>query len=162
MIYDELSKNNIETEFPGIQDFLRKSKYKLNTPGKESARIGIKFSETWCPGLFAGVQLNNNDNSLQSFDSPQFVVIVDCMNGNKSEYQGTGWFTSLKDMQSQEETETGFHIQTSSDNPWRVLILHKPLTEVLKGTRYEEQKKDIKDENVSGINLIFKYYNDNM
>ena len=161
-IYDELSKNNIETEFPGIQDFLRKSKYKLNTPGKESGRIGIKFSETWCPGLFAGVQLNNNDHSLQKFDSPQLVVIVDCVNGMKSKYQGTGWFKSLKDMQSKEETETGFHIQTASDNPWRVLILHKPLTGVLKGTRYEEQKKDIKDEIVSGINLILKYYNGNM
>ena len=31
-----------------------------------------------------------------------------------------------------------------------------------KHNEYEEQKKDIKDEIVSGINLILKYYNANM
>ena len=162
-IYDDFRKSDIEKLCPGIQDFLKGSEFKLNTPGKESGRIGIKFSETWRPGLFAGVQLNNNDKSLQSFLSPELVVIIDCMKGKKSKYQDEGWFASItKDKQSKDITETEFYIQTDSDNPWRVLILHKPLTEVLKGTRYEEQKKDIKDEIVSGINLILKYYNDNM
>lgn len=162
-IYDDFRKSDIEKLCPGIQDFLKESEFKLNTPGKESGLIGIKFSETWRPGLFAGVQLNNNDKSLQSFLSPELVVIIDCMKGKKSKYQDEGWFASItKDKQSKDITETEFYIQTDSDNPWRVLILHKPLTEVLKGTRYEEQKKDIKDEIVSGINLILKYYNDNM
>lgn len=154
-----------EEKFPRIKDFLTdfdpfvsKETYSRN----EIRRLGIEFTRNWNPGLFAGVQMNNDDDSLQSFDSPQLVVIIDCMEGKKSEYQNTKWFTSVKDKQSKEEIETGFHIQTDSDNPWRVLILHKPLTEVLKGTRYEEQKKDIKDEIVSGINLILKYYNDNM
>ena len=154
-----------EEKFPRIKDFLTdfdpfvsKETYSRN----EIRRLGIEFTRNWNPGLFAGVQMNNDDDSLQSFDSPQLVVIIDCMEGKKSEHQNTKWFTSVKDKQSKEEIETGFHIQTDSDNPWRVLILHKPLTEVLKGTRYEEQKKDIKDEIVSGINLILKYYNDNM
>ena len=154
-----------EEKFPRIKDFLTdfdpfvsKETYSRN----EIRRLGIEFTRNWNPGLFAGVQMNNDDDSLQSFDSPQLVVIIDCMEGKKSEHQNTKWFTSVKDKQSKEEIETGFHIQTDSDNPWRVLILHKPLTEVLKGTRYEEQKKDIKDEIVSGINLILKYYNDNV
>ena len=154
-----------EEKFPRIKDFLTdfdpfvsKETYSRN----EIRRLGIEFTRNWNPGLFAGVQMNNDDDSLQSFDSPQLVVIIDCMEGKKSEHQNTKWFTSVKDKQSKEEIETGFHIQTDSDNPWRVLILHKPLTEVLKGTRYEEQKKDIKDEIVSGINLILKYYNANM
>ncbi len=155
-----------EEKFPRIKDFLTdfdpfvsKETYSRN----EIRRLGIEFTRNWNPGLFAGVQMNNDDDSLQSFDSPQLTVIIDCMEGKKSKYQNEGWFASIaKDKQSKEEIETGFHIQTDSDNPWRVLILHKPLTEVLKGTRYEEQKKDIKDEIVSGINLILKYYNDNM
>ena len=155
-----------EEKFPRIKDFLTdfdpfvsKETYSRN----EIRRLGIEFTRNWNPGLFAGVQMNNDDDSLQSFDSPQLTVIIDCMEGKKSKYQNEGWFASIaKDKQSKEEIETGFHIQKDSDNPWRVLILHKPLTEVLKGTRYEEQKKDIKDEIVSGINLILKYYNDNM
>ena len=155
-----------EEKFPRIKDFLTdfdpfvsKETYSRN----EIRRLGIEFTRNWNPGLCAGVQMNNDDDSLQSFDSPQLTVIIDCMEGKKSKYQNEGWFASIaKDKQSKEEIETGFHIQTDSDNPWRVLILHKPLTEVLKGTRYEEQKKDIKDEIVSGINLILKYYNDNM
>lgn len=155
-----------EEKFPRIKDFLTdfdpfvsKETYSRN----EIRRLGIEFTRNWNPGLFAGVQMNNDDDSLQSFDSPQLTVIIDCMEGKKSKYQNEGWFASIaKDKQSKEEFETGFHIQTDSDNPWRVLILHKPLTGVLKGTRYEEQKKDIKDEIVSGINLILKYYNDNM
>lgn len=157
-----------EEKFPRIKDFLTDfdpfvSKETYSRNKNEIRRLGIEFTRNWNPGLFAGVQMNNDDDSLQSFDSPQLVVIIDCMKGKKSKYQDEGWFASItKDKQSKDITETKFYIQTDSDNPWRVLILHKPLTEVLKGTRYEEQKKDIKDEIVSGINLILKYYNDNM
>lgn len=157
-----------EEKFPRIKDFLTDfdpfvSKETYSRNENEIRRLGIEFTRNWNPGLFAGVQMNNDDDSLQSFDSPQLVVIIDCMKGKKSKYQDEGWFASItKDKQSKDITETKFYIQTNSDNPWRVLILHKPLTEVLKGTRYEEQKKDIKDEIVSGINLILKYYNDNM
>lgn len=157
-----------EEKFPRIKDFLTDfdpfvSKETYSRNENEIRRLGIEFTRNWNPGLFAGVQMNNDDDSLQSFDSPQLVVIIDCMKGKKSKYQDEGWFASItKDKQSKDITETEFYIQTDSDNPWRVLILHKPLTEVLKGTRYEEQKKDIKDEIVSGINLILKYYNDNM
>lgn len=157
-----------EEKFPRIKDFLTDfdpfvSKETYSRNENEIRRLGIEFTRNWNPGLFAGVQMNNDDDSLQSFDSPQLVVIIDCMKGKKSKYQDEGWFASItKDKQSKDITETKFYIQTNSDNPWRVLILHKPLTKVLKGTRYEEQKKDIKDEIVSGINLILKYYNDNM
>ena len=88
-IYRDFQKSDIEKQCPGIHDFLRESKFLLNTPGKESGRIGIKFSETWHPGLFAGVQLNNKDNSLQSFDSPQLVVIIDCMQREKIIFKKT-------------------------------------------------------------------------
>ena len=160
-IYRDFQKSDIEKQCPELHDFLRESKFLLNTPGKESGRIGIKFSETWHPGLFAGVQLNNKDNSLQSFDSPQLVVIIDCMQGEKNNFQEKLWYKSIdKDKQSKEETESGFRIQTTSDNPWRVLILHKPLTKVLSQCNedYYEQMENIKEEIIDGINWILNYY----
>lgn len=168
-IYDDICKNDIEKQFPGIHNFLRESKFILNTPRKESGRIGIKFSETWHPGLFSGVQLNNKDDSLQSFDSPQLVVIIDCMPDEKKKFQKEPWYKSIEkqskeiEKQSKEDAETEFHIQTESKNKWRVLILHKPLEKVLeKSESYEEQKKKIMDEIIAGINLILNYYNENM
>ena len=147
-IYRDFQKgdSDIEEQCPGIHDFLRESKFLLNTPGKESGRIGIKFSETWHPGLF---------------DSPQLVVIIDCMQGEKNNFQKKLWYKSIdKDKQSKEETESGFRIQTISDNPWRVLILHKPLTTVLSQgeEKYETQKENIKKEIINGINWILNYY----
>lgn len=104
-----------EEKFPRIKDFLTdfdpfvsKETYSRN----EIRRLGIEFTRNWNPGLFAGVQMNNDDDSLQSFDSPQLTVIIDCMEGKKSKYQNEGWFASIaKDKQSKEEIETGFHIQ---------------------------------------------------
>lgn len=160
-IYRDFQKSDIEEQCPGLHDFLRESKFLLNTPGKESGRIGIKFSETWHPGLFAGVQLNNQDNSLQSFDSPQLVVIIDCMQGEKNNFQKKLWYKSIdKDKQSKEENESGFRIQITSDNPWRVLILHKPLTTVLSQCNedYYKQMENIKKEIIDGINWILNYY----
>ena len=141
-IYRDFQKNNnIEELCPRIHDFLRESKFLLNIPGKESGRIGIKFSETWHPGLFVGVQLNNKDNSLQSFDSPQLVVIIDCMKGERGKYQEKPWFQLIKQNEKR-ISKNEFQIQTTSNNPWRVLILHKPLTTVLSQCKddYDEQK----------------------
>ena len=162
-IYKDISKSDseIEEQCPGIHDFLKESKFLLNTPGKESDRIEIKFSETWHPGLFAGVQLDNKDNSLQSFDSPQLVVIIDCLKGEKSKFQEKDWYKSIDmDMQGKEETENRFRIQTTSDNPWRVLILHKPLTTVLSQCKedYDTQKERIQIELIEGIKWILKHY----
>ena len=160
-IYRDFQKSDIEKQCPGLHDFLRESKFLLNTPGKESGRIGIKFSETWHPGLFAGVQLNNKDNSLQNFDSPQLVVIIDCMQGEKNNFQEKLWYKSIdKDKQSKEKTESGFRIQTTSDNPWRVLILHKSLTTVLSQCNedYYEQMENIKKAIIDGIKWILNCY----
>ena len=159
-IYRDFQKNNnIEVLCPRIHDFLRESKFLLNIPGKESGRIGIRFSETWHPGLFVGVQLNNKDNSLQSFDSPQLVVIIDCMKGERGKYQEKPWFQLIKQNEKR-ISENGFQIQTTSNNPWRVLILHKPLTTVLSQCKddYDEQKDKIKNELINGINWILNYY----
>ena len=105
--------------------------------------------------------MNNKDNSLQSFDFPQLVVIIDCMQGEKNNFQEKLWYKSIdKDKQSKEETESGFRIQTISDNPWRVLILHKPLTKVLSQCNedYYKQMENIKKEIIIGINWILNYY----
>ena len=83
------------------------------------------------------------------------------MQGEKNNFQEKLWYKSIdKDKQSKEETESGFRIQTISDNPWRVLILHKPLTKVLSQgeEKYETQKENIKKEIIDGIKWILNYY----
>lgn len=148
-----------ELECCGIKNFV--SSYKPFVPAKQWGRIGIEFSANWEPSIFAGVILDNKDHKLKEFNNqPQFVVLIDCNIEKKSDILNTPGFKHLiADIPS---SENEFKIDKSPQNKWRLLILQKPLKDVLKHNEYEEQKKDIKDEIVSGINLILKYYNDNM
>lgn len=147
---------NWETECSGIEDFV--SLYKPFVPAKRWGRIGIEFSENWEPSIFAGVILDNKDHKLKEFyDQPQLVVLIDCDVEKKSDILNTSGFKYL--IADVPNSENEFNIDKSPQNKWRLLILQKPLKDVLKHNEYEEQKKDIMAEIISGINLILKYYN---
>lgn len=121
-------------------------------------RIGIEFSTNWQPSIFVGVVLNNSDHKLRNFDSPQLVVIIDCDPKKSEEIKSEIWLKKIYD--SKLNHSEGFEIDTTPKNKWRLLILQKPLTEVLKHERYEEQKKEIKAELLKGIKWILQYYNE--
>ena len=145
-----LDDTSWETKCNGLTDFV--ASYNPGVPVKRWGRIGIEFSDEWKPSIFAGVVLDNSDHKLQGFNNqPQLVVLIDCDPEVKNEFQSL--FTQIPNH------EEGFSIDTSPKNKWRLLILQKPLKEVLKHVEYEEQKKDISDEIISGINLILKYFN---
>lgn len=145
-----LDDTSWETKCNGLTDFV--ASYNPGVPVKRWGRIGIEFSDEWKPSIFAGVVLDNSDHKLQGFNNqPQLVVLIDCDPEVKNEFQSL--FTQIPNH------EEGFSIDTSPKNKWRLLILQKPLKEVLKHVEYEEQKKDISDEIILGINLILKYFN---
>ena len=153
-------KNDIkwDTKCSGLTDFV--ASYNPGVPVKRWGRIGIEFSDEWKPSIFAGVVLDNADHKLKDFnDQPQLVVLIDCDPEVKSELLNKPEFKSLFNMIS--NFENGFSIDKSPKNKWRLLILQKPLKDVLKHSEYEEQKKDITDEIIAGINMILKYYNSN-
>ncbi len=153
-------KNDIkwDTKCSGLADFV--ASYHPEIPVKRWGRIGIEFSNEWKPNIFAGVVLDNADHKLKEFNNqPQFVVLIDCDPEVKSEVLNKAEFKSL--FANIPNCENDFSIDKSPKNKWRLLILQKPLKDVLKHSEYEEQKKDITDEIIAGINMILKYYNSN-
>lgn len=153
-------KNDIkwDTKCSGLADFV--ASYHPEIPVKRWGRIGIEFSNEWKPNIFAGVVLDNADHKLKEFNNqPQFVVLIDCDPEVKSEVLNKAKFKSL--FANIPNCENDFSIDKSPKNKWRLLILQKPLKDVLKHSEYEEQKKDITDEIIAGIDMILKYYNSN-
>ena len=162
VIFNDLSTDgDWESSCKGINQFLtdyNKPKL-LEKPGE--GRIGIEFTSTWQPGLFAGVKLHNNDHSLDKpHYIPQLVVTLDCYEGERSKHQEKPWFQLI--MQNEKSiSESEFQIQIGAKkNQYRLLLLYKPLTEVLSPCKddYDEQKDEIKKELINGINWILNYY----
>ena len=148
-----------ESNCKGINQFLTDYNPK-HVEKLGEGRIGIEFA-SWQPGLFAGVKLDNADHSLDSFDNtPQLVVILDCMEGERSKHQEKSWFQLIK-QNAKSSSESGFQIQIGAkNNQYRLLVLYKPLTKVLSKCNedYYEQKKTIKKWIIDGINWILNYY----
>lgn len=159
-IFGDILNNTLwESECCGLTDFV--ASFHPEVPMKRYGRIGIEFSYyDWTPSIFAGIVLDNADHKLKDFnDQPQLVVLIDCDPEVKSELLNKTAFKSL--FANIPNYENGFYIDKSPKNKWRLLILQKPLKDVLKHSEYEEQKKDITDEIIAGINMVLKYYNSN-
>lgn len=146
---------NWEKECPGIADFV--SDYSVQFVRKRWGRIGIEFSRSWNPSIFAGVILDNTDHKLRDFhDTPQLVVLIDCdMTLPDRTLADKKVETILQTIGSE---NGGFSIETKPENKWRRLILEKPLMEVLKDETYEKQVESIKAEIIKGIHLILEHY----
>ncbi len=150
---------NWEEQCKGIKEFVKKYNPSVHT--KRWGRLGIDFQdnwEKWEPNIFAGVILDNYDHKLKNFnDQPQFVVLIDWNVKKKPGIRNTSSFNEI--IATIPDSENGFYIDKSPNNEWRLLILQKPLKDVLKHDKYEEQKNDIVTEIISGINILLKYFN---
>ena len=152
---DIVTDKELETKCCGIREFV--SSYDPSVPARRWGRIGIEFSDSWEPGIFAGVILDNKDHQLREFnDQPQLVVLIDCDPERSSDILSKPGFKNI--MANIPDSENGFIIDRSPQSKWRSLILQKPLKDVLRHNEYEEQKNDIMTEIISGINIILKYY----
>lgn len=153
-IFDELSINvKWEEECKGISGFV--SDYRpLSVNNKFEKRIGITFSTTWEPSIFAGVVYSNEDHELKDFhDQPQLVVLIDCKNPEFTKQykaRNSKWLNTIK-------TNDEFIVENNPKSKWRALILKKALTEVLADAdeeSYENQKDAIKNKIIDGIRYI--------
>lgn len=127
---------------------------------KRWGRIGIEFCENWEKqsedsniNIFVGVVVNNTDHQLCDFTSPQLVVLIDCFEELRKSQNLQDIFKDLNENES-----NGFKIEKEPKNPWRLLILKKPLKDVIKGDNYEKQKENIYNELIQGISIVLKYW----
>ena len=160
-IFDELRISvDWEEECKGIQRFV--SDYSpTSVNNKIWGRIGISFSNSWEPSIFAGV-VYNNDHKLQYFqDQPLLAILIDCKDPEFTKQfkdKNRTWLNNVDNV----ETNHKFIIESAPESPWRALVLEKQLADVLADSNsYEQQKDAIKNEIIKGINLILKYYNEN-
>ncbi len=151
-IFDELIISvDWEKECNGIRGFV--SDYRpLSVHNKVEKRIGITFSTSWEPSIFAGVVYSNEDHNLADFhDQPQLVVLIDCKDPEFTKQykdENLKWLNTIK-------TNNEFTIENNPESKWRALILKKALTEVLADKEsYEKQKDAIKKKIIKGIKYI--------
>ena len=141
-----------EKECMGITAFVG-GKQKLNVSVKKRwGRLGIDFTKEWEPNnIFAGVLLDNSDHKIKDWnDSPKLVIIVDCIPEEKYVEKQKKWYKLIEG----KKEANGFNVETDPKNQWRMVILSKPLTDVIGYEKYEEQKENIKKEIIKGINII--------
>lgn len=132
---------------------------------KRWGRKGIDFYNCWDPGVFAGVIMDGSDHSLMPADEsqgPDFVVILEY------EYEKNNvditekrnkflWSSNFLELNKRLKINSGSfeYLPVLEGSPWRVIVLRKPLKDVLLGTSTtEEQISAMKDSICEGINLL--------
>ncbi len=154
IFYDICYDTDWDKECPGIDKYLTDFKphfQKLTNEG----RIGIKFTNTWRPGMFAGAVIDNTEQKLKDFNSPQLCVILDCFKEKKELFRNKEWFKLIAEQKST-ISEIGFDIETEPDNCYGLIILKKPLDEFISDEQidHEAQRQLIRNEIINGINWI--------
>ena len=158
-MFTDLVKKDWYNDCPNF-DVLRN---RMNAPQffrKRWGRIGIEFCEEWEKisedsniNIFAGVIVDNYDHRLRNFTSPQLVVLIDCFQTLKKSKNIQNIFKDLPKTK-------GFEIEKEPANKWRLLILKKPLTVVIKDEDdYKKQKENIYNELKQGISIILDHWN---
>ena len=149
--------NEIKDEIEAKDDNNLKEISSLSTnPGlvvnEHYGRYGINFYKEWTPiNIFAGAVLKNENFGI-SDELPQFSIMIDCQKNEKKEACNKGWVKALKN--NLKDEQGGFKVEKDPQSPWRLLILKKNLSDVIKGTEYKEQKESLKSEVINGIKLI--------
>lgn len=130
-------------------------------------RKGIDFFTQWFPGVFTGVILDTYDHQIYPTNienGPDFVVLVETdYYHNKNEVMEK----RNKILNSQEFQELKRRLQSNhgdfeyisevKDNPWRVLVLKKPLFDIFKGRNTkEEQVQGLLENIIKAVNLIIQ------
>ena len=149
--------NEIKDEIEATNDNNLKEISSLSTnPGlvvnEHYGRYGINFYKEWTPiNIFAGAVLKNENFGI-SDELPQFSIMIDCQKNEKKEACNKEWVKALKN--NLKDEQGGFMVDKNPKSEWRLLILKKPLADVIKGDSYDEQKESLKKEVIKGINLI--------
>ncbi len=127
-------------------------------------RLGIDFHAKW-PGVFAGVILNPSDHGLYPIDmenGPDFCIFVDSDYSKKdeekrSQYEKIITHPYILERKRVLSEDSGVYefLPGLDKSPWRILVLRRPLIEVLKGAYSKnEQYNAIKAEIITGINVL--------
>jgi len=120
-------------------------------------RIGIDCFKEWKPlNIFAGVILNGEDHKLKDLDQPIFVIIIDCLTSidNDDTTQKNRKEHIESRIKSSNFEQNGFEVDINPKSPWRLLILKKNLSDIIKSNDPKIQEKILKNEVIKGINLI--------
>ncbi len=159
-IFSELAREKWD-EISGLKSFpTTRDDFKPAFNKLKWGRIGISFFNKWEPGLFAGVILDGEDHCLQPKDEsngPDFVIILDIQKNNSDVYRKAKDSTWLNDLRIKLK-KSCFPFSDYIENPknnWRLLIIRKPLFEIINSCNtVEDQKDKIRDAIKAGIKLI--------
>ena len=160
-IIDELAKEVDWTEeCKGIDTFVPDYKPRF-TKCEPDKRFHIEYSQSWTPCLRAGIYYAYEPYHFKFFkDEPVLAIVIEYKPEEKEQYKKSDWFQMLEKDNEKIRKDSGFEVETDSDNDYIVLVLGKSLSEVLEGVEenYNKQKQRFKEEIANGINLILKYY----
>ena len=161
-IFASLSNIGWGEKVPKLNEFKQKLEPASNK--YRWGRVGIDFFQEWKPGIFAGVLLDIRDHKIEATDKnlgPDFVIIVEASLHKKDSEFLKVRNSILKSPELNELRENlkinsqGFQVIDQPKNKWRVLVLKKPLINILKGKyKREDQEKALKDEIVKGLKLL--------
>lgn len=128
-------------------------------------RLGIDFFSEWNPGIFAGVLLNTADHKLLPMDEkkgPDFVMFLeydyDKNNFEKrTKYESfitSEWYKNR--IQKLKNDSGSFQFMPGIEkSPWRVIVLRKPLYDVLSNRCTKDEQIHAMIECIEeGINLL--------
>lgn len=162
-IFSQLAVYDWSMDCPNLEGFST-GKYNPVYNRSRWGRMGIDFFENWTPGIFAGIMLRTNDHHMPPLDEkkgPDLVVFMESSYskaGKDSEiYNSIITSDAYKRRVKRLTVDSGSFefIPGLADSKWRVVVLRKPLFDVLFGkyTR-EEQLNAIKEAFIEGINLL--------
>ena len=165
-IFYEIEGIEWEKQCPGLKQ-LNSTKFNVKYNKYRWGRKGIDFFSQWFPGVFAGVILDTDDHSIHPANikkGPDFVVVIetDYYPGNNEVIQKRNQilhsptFVELKKRLELNHGEFEF-IPEVKGNPWRVLVLKRPIFDILKGQSSKEEQVGALLNNISkAINLFIQ------
>lgn len=165
---DKIFERLSGTDWPAHWQNIKGSKTESFLPTfkkKRWGRKGIDFYNSWDPGIFAGVIMDGTDHRLLPSDEsqgPDFVVILEYdyekNNDEITEKRNNFlWSSNFLELNKRLKLNSGSfeYLPELEGSPWRVIVLRKPLKDVLLGTSTtDEQISAMKDSICEGINLL--------
>ncbi|NLN84340.1 MAG: PD-(D/E)XK nuclease family protein [Firmicutes bacterium] len=157
-LFSEIQNLEWEKRCPSLKQ-LNSTNLNVNYKKYRWGRKGIDFFSPWLPGVFAGVILDAADHSIHPKNiekGPDFVVLIetdyDPDNGEvmqrRNQILQSQAFTELKKRLELNHGEFEF-ISEPKENPWRVLVLKRPLFDILKGQSSKAEQIDAILNNIS-------------
>jgi hypothetical protein len=121
-------------------------------PRIKEGRVGVDLYRSWRPGVFLGVMLDGSDHKVepsQPSRGPDMCLVLDLSNnpdfatGRQAYLASAGYLDMLERVLADERSgyDVVDHLATHTrPNPWHVLHVRRPLSEVLAGTRTSDEQ----------------------